>query len=385
MVANNHPSPPVRRTDRSPVPSVPLLTLLAGVAILALPGAAEVSGSAMPQGAVQAQDEHVHLGDTIRQHGDTVEERRIMIRRPGPRPMRAGARTGRWVMEMGDTLPRITVHRLLPARAFDRTAQLGIEFDGQPREEPLEGVRILRVHPSSPAHESGLQEGDLIVGYQGHTLAEPLVEGEDELDPEVDLPAARFLHLTSRLEPGDTVQLEIRRDGQDELRELVARERLPRSTRVIHGPEGVAEIIAGDAERLRARRAFPRTPPLAMRAEPPHLEGDTIRIWPPGGFEGPEILRQLVPGVHRFGLRLHDMNEELARYFDGADGVLVLEVREDAPLELEAGDVIVAIDGRQVDNAAHAGRILASYRSGEAISLEIRRMGQTLTVDGTTP
>ncbi|GEM_PF-3466094 len=382
MAANNRPSPSGRRTA--------LLTLVAGVAILALPGAAEVSGSAIPLGsathqdAVQHQDEQVHLGDTIHLRGDTLEERRIMIRRPGPRPMRTDARTGRWVMEMGDTLPRITVRRMLPARAFDRTAELGIEFDGESREEPLEGVRILRVQPSSPADESGLQEGDLIVGYQGHTLTEPLVEGEDELDPEVDLPAARFLHLTRQLEPGDTVQLEIRRNGQEELRELVARERLPRTARVVHGPERLADIITRDTERLRARGAFPRTPPLAMRAAPPHLEGDTIRIWPPGPG-APEILRQLIPGVHRFGLRLHDMNEELGRYFDGADGVLVLEVREDAPLELEAGDVIVAIDGRQVDDAAHAGRILASYRSGEAVSLEIRRMGQTLTVDGTTP
>lgn len=383
MGPNDHRSTRVCRIGRPPSPPaawpLSLLTLLVGVAILAAPGAAEV-----PSGTIHP-DEHALHGDTIHQQGDTIEARRIVIRRPGTRPMRPGAQAGRWVIERGDTLPRITVHRLFPQRAVDRNAELGIEFDGQSLEEPVEGVRILRVRPSSPAHDGGLQEGDLIVGYQGHPLAEPLVEGEDELDPEVDRPAARFLHLTSRLGPGDTVQLRVRRNGEEHVRELVARERLPRSTRVIHGPGGVPEIIAGDTERLRARGAFPRTPPLAFRGDTLGFESDTIRVWPPGGSGIPEIFRQLVPGVQRFGIRLHDMNEELGRYFDGADGVLVLEVRENPPLELQAGDVIVAIAGRQVDDAAHAGRILASYRSDEEISIEIRRMGQSITVEGITP
>jgi hypothetical protein len=90
-------------------------------------------------------------------------------------------------------------------------------------------------------------------------------------------------------------------------------------------------------------------------------------------------------GASRFGLRLYDLNPELGRYFDAQEGVLVLEVDEEAPLPLEEGDVIVAIDGRAVLDAAHARQILSSYRQGEAISLELQREGRSLTVDGIAP
>ncbi len=90
-------------------------------------------------------------------------------------------------------------------------------------------------------------------------------------------------------------------------------------------------------------------------------------------------------GANRFGVRLYDLNPELGRYFDAQEGVLVLEVDEEAPLGLEEGDVIHSIDGRSVLDAAHARQILSSYREGEAISLELRREGRTLTVEGIAP
>ena len=354
----------IRPLSFSALPASPLL--LAGLLILALPGTPALHAEPL----TSLPD--TILPDTILP--DTIQERRTVIVRTRPARMQR-ARTERapmarsWTFSLADTLPQIRLGRFFAQPGLDRSAELGIDFDGQSREAPLEGVRILGVRPSSPARESGLQAGDLIVSYQGHPLTEPLPEGEDELDPEVDPPAARFLHLTRELEPGDTVRLGIRREGQEEVRELVAQER-----------SGLAEVIIRDTERLRAPGDFPRMEPLAFR-------DDTILVWPrgPGVTRGSEIIRQLLPGVHRFGVRLHDLSEELGRYFDGADGVLVLEVHDDAPLALEAGDVIVAIDGRQVDDAAHAGRILTSYRTGEELTLEIRRHGRTMTVDGVTP
>jgi len=54
-------------------------------------------------------------------------------------------------------------------------------------------------------------------------------------------------------------------------------------------------------------------------------------------------------------------------------------------MQLEDGDVILAIDGRQPLSGAHATRILASYQPGEKLSLHIIREHKTLDVQATMP
>lgn len=114
--------------------------------------------------------------------------------------------------------------------------------------------------------------------------------------------------------------------------------------------------------------------------------GDTVRVQRPRVAVRPPLAGILgAPAPARYGLRLHDLDEELGRYFGGSDGVLVLDVRDDPALELEPGDVIVSIDGRAVENAAHAVRILQSYEPDEEMELEVRREGSALTVRGRAP
>lgn len=113
---------------------------------------------------------------------------------------------------------------------------------------------------------------------------------------------------------------------------------------------------------------------------------DTTSAWPrvfelqfpSGRFPG-------IPGAPRYGLRLQDLNEELGRYFGRTDGALVLEVLDDGALDLEAGDVIVSIDGRAVENAAHASRILQSYEPDEEMVIEVWREGRSVTVRDAAP
>lgn len=143
-------------------------------------------------------------------------------------------------------------------------------------------------------------------------------------------------------------------------------------------PEGLSEEMRGELQErmsdLRERMFMRDGDRIRGEARAPRL--GTIR---PG-----QLLRQRT-GAARFGVRLHDLNPELGRYFDSQEGVLVLEVDGEAPLPLEEGDVVLSIDGRPLLDAAHARQILSSYRPGEAISLELRREGRTLTVEGTAP
>ena len=63
-------------------------------------------------------------------------------------------------------------------------------------------------------------------------------------------------------------------------------------------------------------------------------------------------------------------------------GVLVTDVREESTLGLKPGDVLLAIDGRPVEDALHVRRILQSYSTDEGLTLRIMRQGETMEVEG---
>lgn len=113
---------------------------------------------------------------------------------------------------------------------------------------------------------------------------------------------------------------------------------------------------------------------------------DAARAWPRVfELQFPSGRFPAIPGAPRYGLRLQDLNEELGRYFGRSEGALVLEVLDDAALDLEAGDVIVSVDGREVENAAHASRILQSYEPDEEMAIEVWREGESVTIRDVAP
>ncbi|MEE8061676.1 MAG: PDZ domain-containing protein, partial [Gemmatimonadales bacterium] len=85
------------------------------------------------------------------------------------------------------------------------------------------------------------------------------------------------------------------------------------------------------------------------------------------------------------GLDLAELNEDLAEYFGTDKGALVMKAPRDSTLPLKGGDVIVAIDGRQVESPSHALRILRSYNSGETATLDIMRRQRRMSIDWTVP
>lgn len=198
------------------------------------------------------------------------------------------------------------------------------------------GIRLTEVVDDGPAARAGIQAGDVLLGVNGTDL------GED--------PAERLLELLADIEPGDTVTLAYSRDGDQRTATVVTD----------HSP-GVFSYRAGEAPRvMRLNRMAPR-----------------VR-----GMAAPDVRTRM---RHRMGggLQLVAMNEGLGAYFDVSEGVLVAEVDEGSNLGLRAGDVIVAIGGREVLDPAHARSIIASYRADESIEFGVVRDGRRLTVDGT--
>jgi len=237
--------------------------------------------------------------------------------------------------------------------------RIGVMVDSRANAETDRyGARLSDVTEDGPAAKAGLKSGDIITRFNGVSLAGLKGEDDDESGP-----GAKLVELARKLDAGDTVEVEYRRDGQSKKATIVAAN-LP--------PMGVREfrLRGPDMEGMRMRLGeLPR-----MRFGPE--DG-------PRGFMfegGPGDVRVFVDGM---GLspRLTDLNADLGEYFGVKTGALVLETPKDTTLPFRAGDVILAIDGRAVADADDARRILRSYASGETAKIEVQRKQrkQTLT------
>ena len=100
-----------------------------------------------------------------------------------------------------------------------------------------------------------------------------------------------------------------------------------------------------------------------------------------GGPPGGPSTFQLERGSFA-GMELASLTPRLGSYFGAKEGVLVVRSGNSA-FQLEDGDVITAIDGREPTSAAHATRILRSYQRGEKLSIKVMRDRKARTLEVT--
>ena len=84
------------------------------------------------------------------------------------------------------------------------------------------------------------------------------------------------------------------------------------------------------------------------------------------------------------GLNMAELNPQLGRYFGASAGVLVLSPKADFP-QLQAGDVIVKVDGRAVGNARDVLRAMRGKAEGSQVTLDILRDRKTQRVTVSVP
>jgi hypothetical protein len=85
------------------------------------------------------------------------------------------------------------------------------------------------------------------------------------------------------------------------------------------------------------------------------------------------------------GAELASLSERLGSYFGVKAGVLVVRAGVDSPFKLQDGDVILAVDGREVSTAQQAGRILRSYQPSEKLTLKVQRDRKVQNLEITAP
>ena len=169
------------------------------------------------------------------------------------------------------------------------------------------GVVVSAVSPDSPAEKAGLDEDDVILSVSGIPV----------------LSVRQFQRLIADIPAGREIQLTVSRDGSQLTPTVELADRSQSYRHFYDGPP--AELF----ERL-----IPR-----FRFDDRGLQGDVITLdnRPRLGIQGQEITQQLADflGVER------------------GKGVLVMEVLEDSSAHearLMAGDVIIGIDGHEVDD-----------------------------------
>lgn len=311
-------------------------------------------------------------------------------------------------------VPRIEIIRGPVATLMGRRAQIGVWIDdGQDEAVDRQGGALLtEVQEDGPAAEAGLASGDVVIRVDGRALTEPLPEAEDEeeLDLDRSIPVQRFVRLVGSLEPGESVQFDILRDGD------------ARTITVTPEAAGGFGVRVGDAQTLFFDDETMRLELEELRQGAEHLrEGMKGLRWTEGDqpgqgvwhFRAPEAPSEPGSGRTAFtffrgdpcfsmdqregqgfailagggncvdGVEFMELNQELAEYFEaGEGGVLVTEVAEESALGLRAGDVVLAIGGREVRDPGHVRRILSSYEDDEDIRLRVLRRGSEIEVLG---
>jgi len=135
------------------------------------------------------------------------------------------------------------------AHAVRPQGWLGIAFRHQTAEtggRTQERTVVAEVHPGSPAARAGLQRGDTIVQMNGRTDVEAQVRA-------------------LRLQPGDTVRVRVRRQGQRDRDMAIVADRRPEAVSI--APRGTA-----DRQRVEVRGARGGGPGVIV------INGDTVRI-----------------------------------------------------------------------------------------------------------
>jgi len=236
---------------------------------------------------------------------------------------------------------------------FGGKARLGIVVNpaADPESDAL-GAKIVGVTPGGPADEAGIETGDIVTKVNGERLSER--RGDDEKGMS---PTRKLLDLLSDLEDGDPVELEYRRGNKTVTTKVVARSSFGPELKVMVNPDIV----------------IPAIPEIPDIPDVPKTGDYYFRVAP----------RVALPLT--MDLEMISLNPELGRYFGTSEGILVLDAPKDSKLQLQPGDVIIKIDGREPSSPSKVLRILRSYEPGETVSIEIMRDKRPTALTVTLP
>jgi serine protease Do len=216
---------------------------------------------------------------------------------------------------------------------------------------------VTGVSENSPAAKAGLAGGDIITGFRGQR-----VEGTLEL--------ARLVRETP---PGRVAKLTVWRDGRS--RDISVE--IGRAAGLLSGdlmPPDMRDRLRQFQERMQRR--------FEGRNAPPPRGGPV-----PGapGTQGRQQQRG-APGAAVLGVTVQDVSGQLGAYLKVPEGqgVLITDVHAGSAAEkggLQAGDVIIAVDGQRVHNTGELRARMRGTTATRTVALRVVRNGAETTVN----
>lgn len=269
-----------------------------------------------------------------------------------------------------------------PAPPAPRQSYLGVVLEevtsedverlGLPEER---GALVTDVLEGGPADSSGLRAGDVVVQWRN----EPVYS------------AAELGRLVRETPPGRRLEVGVYRDGSRMTLRVTLREgRGPGASfrgsgiglRGVIPPEARSRIrerverARGEWDRARRRMERPDGPLEDLEWEWDDA-GDSasvrhFRFPPMSGGDRP-----------RLGVRLQSLTPQLAEYFGLGDrrGALVASVRDGSPADragLQAGDVLLSVDGEEIPDVGDAVRAVRD--SDGEVEIRVLRRGEERAV-----
>ncbi len=226
------------------------------------------------------------------------------------------------------------------------------------------GNLVIGVTPGSGAEAAGIRQDDRLITVAGRDVQDNTIQTVREI-------------LADR-EAGETIEVMVQRGDETELTLGVE----------VGSPVRDLTIIArqfGDMGTELGRE-------MSIIGQRLGEMGGDIEIEVFQGLEGLEGLSELPfpplpPRLAGLGSKtdLASNHEGLAAYFGTGEGVLVLRIADDNPLNLNSGDVILSLDGQVVNRPVEIGRELMAREPGEDIVLQVMRAGDRMELSGKIP
>ena len=271
----------------------------------------------------------------------------------GPGDVRAGEKD-----EPKKEEPRKVEKRVVVRHAGG--SRLGVSLEDT--EGDARGAKVRSVEKDSPAEKAGLEEGDVVVRFDGETVRS----------------ASQLARLVRETPAGRSVPIEVSRGGATQKLTATLAEG-HRGVSVLSGDGG---DFAFDMPDFDVQVPEPPTPPAAPHLHVmPHAWG-----WnnADGEFRfGDRNFRFFAGGPPKLGIEYMEVGEQLAGYFKLASksGVLVSSVDPEGPAAkagMKAGDVILKVDGEAIEDGGDLREAVDKAEGGKEVTVTVQRDGRPL-------
>ena len=195
------------------------------------------------------------------------------------------------------------------------------------------GAEIIEVIEGSEAERIGLKKRDIMVKFDGKEISKP----------------EQLKDLVSQLSEEKQVELVVVRDGENLKFQAKLQPFEPKDLSV--------DLDGSDFDiDLEKFHEFPHMPPGKMAFGKMK-----------GGF---------------LGVKARGLSDQLLKYFDVPHGVLIEEIIEDSPAAragFQAGDVLLEIEGKKLEDYSDLVRTLNYYDPGQSVKIKFSRKGKIKT------